>query len=79
LPVENFSANGQLCLNRLCQRRGQAHNELTHPKDEPPNISEAGVTKALNAIIELLNVMFNAIYRKKLPAHKRGLSSKLSF
>ena len=24
LPVEDFSANGQQCLNRLCQPRGQA-------------------------------------------------------
>jgi len=24
LPVEDFSANGQQCLNRLCQLRGQA-------------------------------------------------------
>ena len=27
LPVEDFSANGQQCLNRLCQPRGQAHRE----------------------------------------------------
>ena len=25
LPVENFSSNGQLCLNCLCQPRGQPH------------------------------------------------------
>jgi len=54
-------------------------NELTHPKAEPPNISEAAVTKALKAIIELLNFVFKAVYKKKLPAHNRGLSSKLSF
>ena len=32
LPVEDFSANGQQCLNRLCQPRGQAQlilRELT--------------------------------------------------
>ena len=27
LPVEDFSANGQQCLNRLCQPRGQAHQD----------------------------------------------------
>jgi len=27
LPVEDFSANGQQCLNRLCQLRGQAHKQ----------------------------------------------------
>ena len=26
LPVEDFSANGQQCLNRLCQPRGQGQN-----------------------------------------------------
>src|ERR1700733_4404589 len=26
LPVEYFSSNGQLCLNCLCQPRGQAHS-----------------------------------------------------
>jgi ABC-type lipoprotein release transport system permease subunit len=25
LPVEQFSANGEQCLNCLCQPRGQAH------------------------------------------------------
>lgn len=54
-------------------------NELTHPKNNPPNITEAAVTKALKAIIELLNFVFNAIYKKKLPAYNRGLSSKLRF
>ncbi len=29
LPVEDFSANGQQCLNCLCQPRGQAHFLLT--------------------------------------------------
>ena len=52
-------------------------NELTHPKADPLNISEAGVTKALKAIIELLNFVFKAVYKKKVPAHNRGFSSKL--
>ncbi len=54
-------------------------NELTHPKSDAPNISEAAVAKALKAIIELLNFVFNAVYKKKLPAYNRGLSSKLLF
>jgi hypothetical protein len=28
LPVEGFPANGELCLNRLCQARGQAHSDM---------------------------------------------------
>lgn len=54
-------------------------NALTHPKSELPSIGEAAVTKSLKAIIELLNFMFKAIYKKKLPAYNRGLSSRLSF
>jgi len=27
-PVEEFSANGEQCLNRLCQLRGQAHFDI---------------------------------------------------
>jgi hypothetical protein len=54
-------------------------NALTHPKADPPNINEAAVKKTLSAIIELLNFMYKAIYKKKLPAYNRGLLSKLSF
>lgn len=54
-------------------------NSLTHPKGEPVSISEAAVARALRAIVELLNVMYSAIYRRKLPAYNRGLSSKLNF
>jgi hypothetical protein len=54
-------------------------NSLTHPKADPPMIGEKAVKRALNAIIELLNFIYTSIYRKKLPAYNRGLSSKLSF
>jgi hypothetical protein len=57
----------------------QLRNRLTHPKAEPPTIGENAVKRALNAIIELLNVMYTNIYKRKLPAYNRGLSSKLSF
>jgi hypothetical protein len=32
LPVDSFSANGEQCLNRLCQPRGQAHRVI-HVQD----------------------------------------------
>ena len=54
-------------------------NSLTHPKADLPSIGENAVKRALNAIIELLNHMYMGIYKKKLPAYNRGLSSKLSF
>ena len=54
-------------------------NNLTHPKADPPAIGEAAVKRALNAIIELLNYLYRSVYKKKLPAYNRGLSSKLTF
>ncbi len=54
-------------------------NKLTHPKGGNLEITKSEVEKALGAIIELLNVMYLAIYKKKLPAHGRGLSSKRTF
>ncbi|MGF7181471.1 hypothetical protein [Tunturiibacter psychrotolerans] len=54
-------------------------NRLTHPKSELPVIGDRAVERALHAIIELLNFMYTSIYKKKLPAYNRGLSSKLTF
>src|ERR1700693_2335900 len=34
-PVEIFSANGELCLNCLCQPRGQAHFPAKDPMSIP--------------------------------------------
>lgn len=57
----------------------QLRNKLTHPKGDILVIKEAEIRRALTAIIELLNVMYLSIYRKKLPAHSRGLASKKAF
>jgi len=54
-------------------------NSLTHPKPDPPAIEPTAASRALKAIIELLAFMFANIYSRKLPAYKRGLSSKLTF
>lgn len=54
-------------------------NSLTHPKSDPPSVGEKAVRRALSSVIELLNVMYFSIYKKKLPAYRRGLSSKLQF
>lgn len=54
-------------------------NKLTHPKGGHLNVTEAEVERAIRALIELLNVMYLAIYKKKLPAHGNGLMSKRTF
>jgi hypothetical protein len=54
-------------------------NSLTHPKEALPTVSEAAVRRGLTALIELLNVMYMSLYRKGLPAYKRGTSSRLNF
>jgi hypothetical protein len=54
-------------------------NKLTHPKGGHLHVTESEVQKALEALIELLNMMYLAIYRKKLPAHSHGLTSKKTF
>lgn len=54
-------------------------NKLTHPKSDPPEIAEAAVRRALVAIVETLNGMYLSVYRRKFPAHSRGVTSKMTF
>ena len=54
-------------------------NILTHPKSDASEVTVDGVTQAITAIVELLNVMYKSVYGKKLPAYHRRLSSKLTF
>lgn len=61
------------------QEATRLRNKLTHPKSEDPVVGETEVQRSLNAIIELLNVVYVSIYQKKLPAYNRGLSSKKVF
>jgi hypothetical protein len=53
-------------------------NKLTHPK-EVPAISVDNVKRAIEAIIECINVLFMAVYQKPFPVATRGLHSKLNF
>jgi len=53
-------------------------NDLTHAKAVPA-ITEVTVTKALQAILETLDVLSRAIYGKKLPAVDARLHSTLHF
>jgi hypothetical protein len=52
-------------------------NSLTHPKTPPPRVTEQSVERALQAIVQLLDVVYQRIYKKKYPARKRGLESNV--
>jgi hypothetical protein len=51
-------------------------NSLTHPK-VPATISEGSVERALLAILQILDVTYNRIYRKRYPGRNRGLQSTI--
>ncbi|MDZ4687483.1 MAG: hypothetical protein SH850_20620 [Planctomycetaceae bacterium] len=53
-------------------------NQLTHPK-EAGEIARGNVERAVTAIIDTLNAVFLAVYRKGFPSASRGLSSRLDF
>ena len=53
-------------------------NSLVHPK-EFTQISETQIELTLFAVIECVNNLFLAIYKRKLPSKSMGLDSKLTF
>jgi hypothetical protein len=53
-------------------------NELVHPK-QPTQTTLAVAESALNSIIEAIDALFLAVYRKPFPAKGRALSSTLTF
>lgn len=53
-------------------------NELTHPKGST-TISKGAVERALQAIIDTLAALFDAVYGEKFPAAGRRLQSKMNF
>jgi hypothetical protein len=53
-------------------------NKLTHPK-AVPNITTAAVESAIQAIIETINALLQAVYGRKFPAASFGLDSKMDF
>lgn len=52
-------------------------NSLTHPKAPPPKVTEASVEKALQAMLQLLEVIYQRIYGRKYPPRQRGLESNV--
>ncbi len=55
----------------------ELRNSLTHPKTPPPKVTEQSVERALQAILQLLDVAYQRIYNKKYPARQRGLESNV--
>lgn len=53
-------------------------NQLTHAR-EIPAISEGAVRSACQAIIDTLDALYQAIYKRKFPPASRGLQSRLTF
>jgi hypothetical protein len=53
-------------------------NQLTHPR-EIPTITHADVSRALTAIIDVIDALFQAIYKEQFPAANRRLQSRLDF
>jgi len=53
-------------------------NKLTHPKGAPV-VDFKSAKRALQAIIDATNALYKAVYKKGLPASRRGLNSKLDF
>ncbi len=56
----------------------QLRNQLTHAKSIPL-IAESTVTNAINAMLQTLDALYRAIYKKPFPAASQGLQSSLDF
>jgi hypothetical protein len=53
-------------------------NKLTHPKGAHKlNVND--VKSAVTAIVETIDALYRAVYKKKFPAANRGLTSRLTF
>jgi hypothetical protein len=53
-------------------------NQLTHAKNVP-TISQSTVRSAIQAIIDALDALYQAIYKRKFPPASRGLQSRFTF
>jgi hypothetical protein len=52
-------------------------NNLTHPK-KPPNIDIDSTERALTAILNVLNTLYQNIYRRPHPSYRLGTSGTMS-
>jgi hypothetical protein len=53
-------------------------NQLTHPKDVTA-LTITQVSASITSVIEAIDALYQAIYKKSFPAKARGLQSKLTF
>ena len=53
-------------------------NGITHPRS-PRTVTEKDVTDSLNAVLEAIDVLFQAVYKKPYPGKGRRLDSLLEF
>jgi hypothetical protein len=53
-------------------------NKLTHAKTVPA-VTQAAVGSAMQAIVDALDGLYQAIYKRKFPPAKQGLQSRLTF
>jgi hypothetical protein len=53
-------------------------NKISHPKDVSV-LTKQDVEKSIQAIVDCLDALYQALYHRRLPAASRGLQSKLTF
>ena len=53
-------------------------NKLTHAKAVPP-VTQSAVRNAMQAIIDALDALYLAIYKRRFPPASQGLQSRLTF
>lgn len=56
----------------------ELRNEIVHPKIAS-ELTEPDVRRALTAVLDCLNEMYLGVFKKRYPAHGRGLTSELQF
>ena len=72
-PIDTSGPHWSRLVDALTLR-----NSLTHPK-KSIEITENNVAQAIQAIIDIIDDLYRAIYNSPFPAANRGLGSKLSF
>ena len=56
----------------------KVRNQISHPKDVT-TLTNKDVATSIQAIIDCLDALYQAIYGRRLPAATRGLQSKMTF
>jgi hypothetical protein len=72
-PIDRSSATWSRLVSAIHLR-----NELTHPKG-PLEIKRDQVAQALRAILDILDYIYTALYKRKYPMRDLGLESSLDF